>query len=206
MSDAGPPGTVQRQSPERRPEAVDLHDCLEPAPLEDRGQLAADVGPRLLETVEEADAGEQQAHQGIGGPPPVSDVQLAAWSQDGRDLLDRSPLRGAGEVVEEQRREHEVVGLVLVGQLGRETVIEAHVELGGRRLGPRALEDLGVAVQSDDTAAGSLRLTIIASVPVPQPRSRMRWPGCGEAYSTSSRLKRASRASWGSLEGADGRV
>jgi hypothetical protein len=114
--------------------------------LDDRGQLAAHVFARRLEAVEQPDAHERDRHQRVRRPPPVGHVQLAAGPQHPPHLDERLQFLATREVVEEQARDDGVERRVLVGELLRHRLVEAHA----RRLHARPLEHLGVTVDPHD--------------------------------------------------------
>src|SRR3712207_6971651 len=63
-----------------------------------------------------------------GGLAPVDDVELAAGTQDARDLGDRALLVPEDEVVEEEARDHAIEARVLVGELVREPLVERDLD------------------------------------------------------------------------------
>ena len=76
-----------------------------------------------------------------------------------------------------------------VGELGRVALVEASSSPASAAL-RRAAEHLGVAVEPDDGRARLGSLGLIASVPVPQPRSNTRSPGCNRRLLEQPRLER----------------
>ena len=120
-------------------------------------------------------------------------MELPARLQDPYDLGDRERLDLGPKVVKEQRAEDAVKGCVGVGELVREALVEADLELGLARLAVARSSISGSASRPETSALGRARLTMIASVPVPQPRSRTRARTPTAACSSSRRLNVSSR-------------